>query len=37
VLASAFGERAGIDRIEADLVDQLRHRSLRLLVVRGAR
>ena len=33
VLTPALSERAGVDRIEADLVDQPRHRLLRLLVI----
>lgn len=34
VFASVLGERAGVDRIEADLVDQLLgHRALRLFVI----
>lgn len=33
MLAPALGERARVDRVEADLVDQLRDGSLRLLVV----
>jgi hypothetical protein len=34
MLASALGERAGVDGVEADLVDQLRDGSLSLLVSR---
>src|SRR5262245_16148327 len=34
MLPSAFSKRARVDRIEADLVDQLRHDLLRLLVIR---
>ncbi len=33
MLASTLRERAAVDWVEADLVDQLRYRSLRLLVV----
>src|SRR5262245_35819773 len=35
MLPAAFGERSGVDRVEADLVDELRHRLLRLLVIPG--
>lgn len=31
--APTFCERAGVDSVEADLIDQLRHRSLRILVI----
>jgi hypothetical protein len=37
MLAPALGQRAGVDRVEADLVDQLGDDSLRLLVVAGER
>src|SRR5215207_211656 len=37
MLAATLCKRAGVDRVETDLVDQLRHRSLRLLVVPGDR
>src|SRR5262249_50226325 len=33
VLGSYFRMRAGVDRVEADLVDQLRHGALRVFVV----
>src|SRR5438093_3267808 len=33
MLASTLRERSGVDCVEADLVNQLRHRLLRLLVV----
>src|SRR5262245_36554515 len=35
MLASTVGERARVDRVEADLVDQLCDRSLRLRVIAG--